>query len=117
MLQLQPITLTRSILDGSTLTSPLPPHIQPQYYAAIVGAEAIGHRNSEISEVSIDHDQISGYAFYEDCEVKKLLLINHTPYFQSDETIGNVRPVVNVQINFPEGCDTWNIQVKTLNIQ
>ncbi|KAJ6607373.1 glycoside hydrolase family 79 protein [Mycena sp. CBHHK59/15] len=39
---IQPVVLTRSTLDGSTLAVPQQPHVQPQYYAAIVAAEAIG---------------------------------------------------------------------------
>ncbi|KAE9403649.1 hypothetical protein BT96DRAFT_936280 [Gymnopus androsaceus JB14] len=115
---IQPITLTRSILNASTLPSPLPPHIQPQYYAAIVAAEAIGKSgDTQISELSIDNPQISGYAFFEGGKAKRLIIINHTPYFIADAEAGTVRPVANVQIDFPEGCNTRNIQVKKLDIQ
>lgn len=118
VLQIQPITLTRSILNASTLPSPLPPHIQPQYYAAIVAAEAIGKSgDTQISELSIDNPQISGYAFFEGGKAKRLVIINHTPYFIADAEAGTVRPVANVQIDFPEGCNTRNIQVKKLDIQ
>ena len=76
--QIQPTTLYRSTLDGSTLSRPLPPHIQPQYYAAIIAAEAIG--NSEemrVLEISINLARLSGYAFYgKDGSLKKALLIN-----------------------------------------
>ncbi|KAJ3744227.1 glycoside hydrolase family 79 protein [Lentinula detonsa] len=114
----QPVTLTRSILDGSPLSSPLPPHVQPQYYAGIVAAEAIGrHGNTQISELDIDNAQVSGYVFYDDHDEKKLVLINHTPYFKADETAGTQRPVVNVQISFPKKCGTRNIVVKMLEIQ
>ncbi|KAJ3854436.1 hypothetical protein EV368DRAFT_80616 [Lentinula lateritia] len=70
--------LTRSISDGFPLSAPLPPYIQPQYYAGIVAAQAIGpYGNTLISELTIDNPQISGYAFYDDSQVKRIL-INHT---------------------------------------
>ncbi|KAJ3930263.1 MAG: hypothetical protein NXY57DRAFT_898435 [Lentinula lateritia] len=115
---IQPLTLTRSILDGSPLSAPLPPHIQPQYYAGIVAAEAIGrYGNTLISELPIDNPQISGYSFYDDSQVKRLVLINHTPYFQADATAGTQRPVAKVKIYFPDRCGTHNIVAKMLEIQ
>ncbi|KAJ3752598.1 glycoside hydrolase family 79 protein [Lentinula raphanica] len=116
---IQPVTLTRSILDGSTLPSPLSPHVQPQYYAGIVAAEAIGKSgNTQISELDIDDPQISGFVFYEDYEEKRMILINHTPYFNEDESAGTQRPVTDVRINFPKHCGgTQNIVVKMLEIQ
>ncbi|KAH7873319.1 glycoside hydrolase superfamily [Lentinula edodes] len=115
---IQPLTLTRSILDGSPLSAPLSPHIQPQYYAGIVAAEAIGrYGNTLISELPIDNPQISGYSFYDDSQVKRLVLINHTPYFQADATAGTQRPVAKVKIYFPDRCGTQNIVAKMLEIQ
>ncbi|KAJ3808844.1 glycoside hydrolase family 79 protein [Lentinula aff. lateritia] len=80
--------LTRSISDGFPLSAPLPPYIQPQYYAGIVAAQAIGpYGNTLISELTIDNPQISGYAFYDDSQVKRIL-INHTHHMHSDDTSG-----------------------------
>ncbi|KDR78761.1 hypothetical protein GALMADRAFT_209155 [Galerina marginata CBS 339.88] len=74
---IQRVTLTRSPLDGSTLSSPLPPHIQPQYYAAIIAAEAIGNSgNTRAVEISINNSFISGYAFYVGNKLTKALFIN-----------------------------------------
>ncbi|KAG7092119.1 hypothetical protein E1B28_008493 [Marasmius oreades] len=74
---IQPATLTHSILDGSDLPAPLPPHVQPQYYAAIIAAEAIGKGGrTQIAELSIDNTRITGYAFYESGVLKRAVFIN-----------------------------------------
>jgi len=74
---IQPVTLTRSPLDGTTLATPLPAHIQPQYYGAIIAAEAIGRSGSTRSiELSINDSRTSGYAFYEGNKLARVLLIN-----------------------------------------
>ncbi|KAF8206538.1 glycoside hydrolase family 79 protein [Mycena galopus ATCC 62051] len=74
---IQPITLTRSTLDGSVLAKPLQPHVQPQYYAAIIVAEAIGDKpDTHAVELSINDARISGYAFYEGSTLKRAVFIN-----------------------------------------
>ncbi|KAJ7459673.1 glycoside hydrolase family 79 protein [Mycena latifolia] len=79
---IQPVTLTRSITDGSPLSTPLPPHVQPAYYAALVAAEAIGTSGVSTSvELDIDDDDVSGYAIYERGVLKRAVLISHTMFF------------------------------------
>ncbi|KAH9999196.1 glycoside hydrolase family 79 protein [Russula compacta] len=74
---IQPITLTRSILDGSELPQPLPPHIQPPYYGAVIAAEAIGPSGyTRIVELTVDHAQISGYAVFEGDALVRAVFIN-----------------------------------------
>ncbi|KAF7327593.1 Glycoside hydrolase family 79 protein [Mycena kentingensis (nom. inval.)] len=74
---IQPAVLTRSTIDGSTLSQPQQPHIQPQYYAAIIIAEAIGKSgNTRVLELDIDNDRLSGYAFYEGSTLKRAVFIN-----------------------------------------
>ncbi|KAJ7274489.1 glycoside hydrolase family 79 protein [Mycena haematopus] len=74
---IQPVTLTRSTLDGSTLATPQQPHIQPQYYAAIIAAEAIGDSgDTHAVELNINNTRISGYAFYESGALKRAVFIN-----------------------------------------
>lgn len=74
---IQPVVLTRSTLDGSTLPTPQQPHVQPQYYAAIIAAEAIGDSgHTQALEISINDTRISGYAFYESGSLKRAVLIN-----------------------------------------
>ncbi|KAF8220113.1 glycoside hydrolase family 79 protein [Tricholoma matsutake] len=78
---LQPITLTRSIRDGSTLPQSLPPHIQPEYYAAIIAGEAIGNKgDTQIQELPVNHTQITGYAFYESGVLARAVFINLKAY-------------------------------------
>ncbi len=43
------------------------PHVQPQYYAAIIIGEALGDSGqTQAVELSIDNSRIAGYAFYEE---------------------------------------------------
>ncbi len=80
--QIQPIELTRSTLDGSLLPAPLPPHVQPQYYAAVVAGEAVGRSgNTQAVEIPIDNPRLAGYAFYEHGALVKAVLINSQAHF------------------------------------
>jgi len=80
---IQPAVLTRSTIDGSTLAVPQQPHVQPQYYAAIVAAEAIGHSGqTQATELIIDDARISGYAFYERGALKRAVFINSLAFLQ-----------------------------------
>lgn len=75
--QIQPVTLNRSILDGSPLPSPQPPHIQPLYYAAIIAAEAIGPSGStQAIELDIGSSHVSGYAFFDGGKLARAVFIN-----------------------------------------
>ncbi|KAI0059203.1 hypothetical protein BV25DRAFT_1908823 [Artomyces pyxidatus] len=74
---IQPITLTRSILDGSTLSTPLLPHVQPLYYAAIIAAEAIGPSGKTTAvELIVSNAQVSGYAFFVNKILARAVFIN-----------------------------------------
>ncbi|KAI0259875.1 hypothetical protein BC834DRAFT_832798 [Gloeopeniophorella convolvens] len=74
---IQPATLTRSTLDGSQLSEPLAPHIQPLYYAAIIAAEAIGPSgNTRAVELTLSDAQVSGYAFFEGSKLARAVLVN-----------------------------------------
>jgi hypothetical protein len=96
--QIQPLTLNRSTLDGSSLSTPLPPHIQPQYYAAIIAAEAIGNSgNTQVIELDINDTTISGYAFYQGGQLKKVILINLLAFFTTTTT---PRPSTHVNLTF-----------------
>ncbi|KAG6909980.1 hypothetical protein DXG01_013980 [Tephrocybe rancida] len=78
---IQPITLTRSTLDGSQLPEPVPAHVQPQYYAAVIAGEAIGKTGrAQILEIKIDNTQIAGYGFYEDGTLARAVFINSKTY-------------------------------------
>lgn len=84
---IQPATLTRSTLDGSTLATPLKPHVQPQYYAAIIAAEAIGDSGqTQALELNINNTRISGYGFYENGSLKRALFINSLAFLKGTTT-------------------------------
>ncbi|KAJ7084186.1 ricin B lectin domain-containing protein [Mycena epipterygia] len=98
---IQPLTLTRSILDGSTLATPQAPHVQPQYYAAIIIAEAIGASGAtQVAELSISDTRLSGYAFYESGALKRAVFINSLAYLS---TTTATRPSTHVSLTFSGG--------------
>ncbi|KAJ7729661.1 hypothetical protein DFH07DRAFT_756670 [Mycena maculata] len=98
---IQPVTLTRSPIDGSNLTTPLPPHVQPAYHAALVAAEAIGSSGTTTSvELDIDDNTVSGYAFYDQGVLKRAVLINHNMFFADS---GVPRGVKNIAVDFIGG--------------
>lgn len=110
--QIQPITLTRSILNGSTLSSPLPPHIQPQYYAAIIAAEAIGNGgNTQVVELNINDTTISGYTFYQGGQLKHVILINSLAFFTTTTT---ARLSTHVNLSFASDTIPSMMDVKRL---
>ncbi|KAG6873248.1 hypothetical protein C0995_001268 [Termitomyces sp. Mi166 len=89
--QIQPTTLTRSTLDGSNLPKPAPPHVQPQYYAAIIAGEAIGKTGeAQVLEIDIDHPQVAGYSFYEDAHLVRAIFINSKAYLPGSTNRTNV---------------------------
>ncbi|KAG6826758.1 hypothetical protein H0H92_014548 [Tricholoma furcatifolium] len=112
---IQPVTLTRSILDGSTLASPLPPHVQPPYYGAIVAAEAIGSSGSaQVVELSVNNPRVSGYGFYENMQLVRAVFINSQAYLST--TSGN-RTSVHLDFGFSgSGTAPTQISVKRLAI-
>ncbi|GAW04025.1 glycoside hydrolase family 79 protein [Lentinula edodes] len=117
---IQPVTLNISIIDGTTLDEPLPPHVQPLYYAAIIIAEAIGKKgNVSVAEISLNSTTISGYAFYTNKgEVSKALFINSEGYFTNTTT---ERTSVHLfDLDFVNGTNTGNapseMTVKRLEI-
>ena len=110
--QIQPVTLNRSTLDGSPLSPPLPPHIQPQYYAAIIAAEAIGNSgNMQVNELNITDSRISGYAFYQGGKLTKAILINSLAFFTTTTT---VRSSTHVDLTFASGTVSSQMSVKRL---
>ena len=112
--QIQPVTLNRSTLDGSPLSPPLPPHIQPQYYAAIIAAEAIGNSgNTQVNELNITDSRISGYAFYQGGKLTKAILINSLAFLNFTTTT-TARPSMHVSLTFTSGSAPSKMNVKRL---
>lgn len=106
------MTLTRSILDGSQLPQPLPPHIQPAYYAAVIAAEAIGSSGFTCAtELEIDETQVSGYVFFEGTVLTRAVFINLNAF------TSGTRNSVHIDLNF-SGYWEWPavVTVKRLSI-
>ncbi|KIY53036.1 glycoside hydrolase family 79 protein [Fistulina hepatica ATCC 64428] len=113
---LQPVTLTRSIINGSTLASPLPPHIQPTYYAALIAAEAIGGSNTQAVELSLNNSWLAGYAFYEGGTLKRAVFINSEAWLQSDEG-SRTRTSIHVNVTLDGSTESCHMTIKRLTIQ
>ena len=95
-LQFQPVTLTRSTVDGSELDPPLPPHIQPAYYAGLVINSFIGNKgSSQIVELTVDDSNVSGYAAYEDGRLARAVFVNLHSWLSSST---GVRPSVHIDL-------------------
>ncbi|KAK2465563.1 hypothetical protein APHAL10511_002455 [Amanita phalloides] len=109
---IQPVTLTRSILDGEPLAEPLAPHVQPQYYAAIIIAEATGKSgNVQLKEIQIDNPNIAGYAFYEKGKLRRAVFINSKAFFK-----GRQRRTTHITLNF-QSSKYQRVHVKRLRIR
>ncbi|KAJ7773107.1 glycoside hydrolase family 79 protein [Mycena metata] len=112
--QIQPETLTMSTLDGHVLDPPLQPHIQPQYYAAIIIAEAIGDSgNTQALEFNINDSRISGYGFYESGTLKRAVFINSLAFLSGTTT----RPSTHLNLTFSgSGTEPTSFSLKRLVI-
>ncbi|KAK1234977.1 hypothetical protein PQX77_001811 [Marasmius sp. AFHP31] len=111
---IQPATLNRSIIDGSDLPKPLPPHVQPQYYAAIIAAEAIGNSGkTQISEIPIDNIRIAGYGFYEDGKLVRAVFINSQAFSKEN---GETRPSIHLDFDVTGSDGPTDMTVKRLAI-
>ncbi|KAN0093122.1 glycoside hydrolase family 79 protein [Tylopilus felleus] len=110
---IQPVTLNYSILDGSPIT-PLPPHVQPPYYAAIIAAEAIGSTGfTQVAEIPIDATDVAGYAIYEFGILVRVVFINSVAYLPGAAD----RNATHININFSGfGLPAPQMEVKRLNI-
>ncbi|KAJ7475688.1 glycoside hydrolase family 79 protein [Mycena latifolia] len=111
---IQPAVLTRSTLDGSTLSSPLAPHVQPQYYAAIIAAEAIGDSGqAQAVELSINNTRASGFAFYEGGALKRAVFINSLAFLAGTTN----RTSIHLDLSFSgSGTKPTSFSVKRLII-
>ncbi|KAG2145236.1 glycoside hydrolase family 79 protein [Suillus clintonianus] len=110
---IQPVTLNYSILDGSPIT-PQAPHIQPAYYAAIIAAEAIGSSGTaQAVEITIDENDVSGYAIFEHGTLSKAVFINTIAYFAG----AGARNSTHIDLCFTgSGHAAKKMSVKTLKI-
>ena len=91
----------------------MPPHIQPAYYAAVIAAEAIGDSGAtQVVELDVGSDHVSGYAFYDGGALARAVLINLRAYTGSAGERGSV----NIVLKFDDIDVTTKMTVKRLNI-
>lgn len=108
-MQIQPVALGRSVINGSSLAASVPPHIQPSYYAALIAAEAIGSTGkSKLSELYVNASRIAGYGFYEEDVLVRAVLINSLAYLSTNATL---RQSTRVKLKFN---DTNSLSMMTL---
>ncbi|KAG5651934.1 hypothetical protein H0H81_006916 [Sphagnurus paluster] len=112
---IQPVTLTVSSLTGEPLATPQAPHIQPQYYSAIIVAEAIGKStNTRIVELDVNHPSITGYAFYSGSKLERAVFINLKGYFSTSTS----RTKTTIDLGFAgKGSPAALMTVKRLAIK
>ncbi|KAN0078231.1 glycoside hydrolase family 79 protein [Tylopilus felleus] len=110
---IQPATLNYSILNGSPI-APLPPHIQPSYYAAIIAAEAIGSTGTtQVVEIPVNATDVSGYAVFEHGHLTRAVFVNLLAYLPG----GGVRSTTHINIDLSgQGRAAQQMEVKRLDI-
>ena len=95
------------------MSKPLPPHIQPEYYAAIIAGEAIGKsRKTQIKELTLTDPHLTGYAFYEAGKLARAVFINLKAH-----TGAAVRTSVHLNISFTGSPAPVSMTVKRLAIK
>ncbi|THH06289.1 hypothetical protein EW145_g4187 [Phellinidium pouzarii] len=113
---IQPVTLTRSPIDNSPLATPLPPHIQPAYYGALIIGEAIGTSGATRAvELDVADDNLTGYAFYDaeggsGVRLQRAVLVNLQAYLS---TSTDPRGTTNVTFAF----DTSGEKPKAMSVK
>ena len=110
--QIQPISLNRSIVDGSPLDPPQPPHIQPSFYAALLVDTFVGLGGSpHLVELSVPNDNVTGYAAFVNGFIKRAVFVNLEAWLQS--STGD-RPSVHIELNFSLASGGTNADASTL---
>ena len=96
--QFQPVTLNRSITDGTPLDPPLAPHISPLFYGALVVDTFIGSSGSaEIVTLDVGDDNVSGYAAFEGGRLARAVFVNLHAWLVSST---GERPSVHIDFAF-----------------
>nr|VWO94570.1 Alcohol oxidase [Ganoderma boninense] len=109
--QLQPISLNRSIVDGSALDPPQPPHVQPAYYAGILVNTFVGASGAaQVVELSVGDADVSGYAAFEGGRLARAVFVNMHAWLT---TSTGARPAVHIDF----AGRTGSAQAKRLVIQ
>lgn len=114
MLQFQPISLNKSILDGSPLNPPQPPHVMASYYGGILVNNFIGSSGSaKIVELTVPDDNVSGYAAFEGNTLKRAVFINLHAWLLSST---GTRPSVHLDLSFGSGSGAKTASAERLII-
>ncbi|RDX48499.1 glycoside hydrolase family 79 protein [Lentinus brumalis] len=94
---IQPVSLNRSVIDGSTLDPPSPPQLMPSYYGGLVINSLIGSSGSaKVVELSVDDSNVSGYAAFEQGKLVRAVFVNLHAWLQSST---GARPSIHVNLN------------------
>jgi hypothetical protein len=95
----QPVPLAFDIEHGTPLAQPLPPHVQPHYYGALVVADAIGASGSaRVVALDVASPYISAYAVYEGDALKRAVLVNGLAFTTGDAANKLKRPSTHVSL-------------------
>lgn len=79
-------------MNAQPLPTPLPAHVQPQYYAHIIAAEATGASNTtRLVDLPVNDPRISGYAFYEGDALVRAVFIESLGYYKHASAPGTRR--------------------------
>ncbi|KAM5531319.1 hypothetical protein V8D89_015034 [Ganoderma adspersum] len=98
---MQPISLNRSIVNGSPLDPPAPPHIQPPFYGGLVVNAFVGSTGtSALVELDVGDTDVSGYAAFEEGVLVRAVFVNLHAWLLS--STGD-RPSVHVDLGFAGG--------------
>ncbi|KAI0637476.1 glycoside hydrolase family 79 protein [Trametes polyzona] len=98
----QPITLNRSIVDGSPLNPPSPPHVQPSYYAGLLINTLIGNTGTaQIVELAVDDPNVTGYAAFEHGRLARAAFVNLHAWLASST---GTRPSVHIDLDFAQAA-------------
>ncbi len=110
--QLQPISLNRSIVDGSPLDPPVPPHIQPGFYGGVVINSFIGSTGtSTLVELDVGDSNVSAYAVFAGGSLVRAVFVNLHAWLASDT---GARPAVHIDLNFVVGANATQSEVDAL---
>jgi hypothetical protein len=115
---IQPVPLDRDIQHGTKLPQPMPPHVQPQYYGAIIVAQATGSSgNASVVELKVGHVFVSGYAVYEGDTLKRAVFVHGRAWTSGDEQRGRARPSTQIFLSgLPSSLSSSAVKVRRLSV-
>ncbi|KAI0642794.1 glycoside hydrolase family 79 protein [Trametes meyenii] len=112
-----PVSLNRSATNGAPLDPPQPPHVQPVYYAGLVIGTLVGNSStSQIVELTVDDDNVTGYAAFEGGWLVRAAFVNLRAWLSGSN--GN-RPSVHLDFHFARAgsARSGNVTVRRLAME